>query len=151
GSQVNIVSANNVTLNDINSLTVGGALAGNLNLTAGTTVTFNNLNVGADLNVAANGLISQFLFSSVNVGGATSFAAGPANDIALFFGNDFTGPVTIVSARNVSLTDVNNLAVSGTIGGTLNASAGGSLTVGGAVALDLNGSAGSAITLNALT
>jgi filamentous hemagglutinin family protein len=148
GGAVNIVSANNATINDINSLTVGGVLAGDLNLTAGTTTTFNTLNVGGNLIVVGNGTISES--GPVTVAGAASFTAGPGNDISLFFGNDFGGPVTIVSANNVALSDINDLNVGGSIGGSLSASAGASLTVGGTVGVNLNGSAGTSITLNAL-
>jgi len=45
GGSVNIVSGNDVTLNDINGLSVGGNVNGNLDTTAGGATTFNALNV----------------------------------------------------------------------------------------------------------
>src|SRR5436189_4347277 len=57
GGAVNIVNANNVTLNDVNALTVGGDVNGSLTTTAGGATTFNALTVDGSLTTTANGPI----------------------------------------------------------------------------------------------
>src|SRR5207244_8305717 len=56
GGAVNIVNGKNVTLNDVNGLTVGGTVSGNLNTIAGAGTTFNALNVAGNVVPTANGL-----------------------------------------------------------------------------------------------
>ena len=159
---VSIASANNVTLNDINALTLGlSTISGSLNITAnrlvsdsgaltvGGTTTIsagaasdiildnaddfvgavsvlsgrnlvlnkvNRLNLGAstlsgDLVITANRPISDS--GNVVVNGATSLAAGTANNIVLDSANDFVGAVSIVGGNNVTLNDINDLTVGG--------------------------------------
>jgi filamentous hemagglutinin family protein len=139
---VDIVSARNVTLNDVNGLTVGGTLAGDLSTVSGGATAFNTLNVGGLLTVVANGSISDN--GDITVAGATTLNAGPANDITLNNANDFGGTVAIVNANNVTLADVNSLTVGGNIGGSLSTSAGAAttfnaLTVGGNLTATANG------------
>jgi filamentous hemagglutinin family protein len=117
GGAVDIVSARNVSLNDINALTVGGTLVGDLSTVAGGPTTFNTLSVGGLLTVVANGLISDN--GNVTVGGATTLNAGFGNDIVLDNANDFGAAVSIVAANNVTLVDVNNLTVGGNVAGSL--------------------------------
>src|SRR5207237_75739 len=97
---VSVVSGNNVTLNDVNALTLGAST------------------ISGNLNVTANGLISDS--GNVTVAGATTLAAGAATTIVLDNADDFGGAVSIVSANNVSLNDINGLTVGGTVSGNLN-------------------------------
>jgi nitrogen fixation protein len=142
GGAVNIVSGRNVTLNDINLLTVGGAVSGNLLTTAGAGTAFNALTVGGNLNASASGLISDN--GNVVVVGTTSLAAGPGNDITLDNADDFGGAVAIVSGQNVTLNDINALTVGGAVSGNLLTTAGGAtafnaLTVAGNLNANANG------------
>src|SRR5207244_349319 len=105
---VSIVNGNNVTLNDVNALTLGAStISGNLNATA-------------------NGLISDS--GNVTVAGTTTLAAGAANNIVLDNADDFVGPVSIVSGNDVTLHDINALTVGGTVSGNLNTIAGAGTT-----------------------
>jgi filamentous hemagglutinin family protein len=142
GGAVSIVNANNVTLVDVNSLTVGGNVGGSLTTLANAATTFNALNVGGNLNATANGLISDN--GVVTVGGATSLAAGSGNDITLDNADDFGGAVFVVSGHNVTLNDVNSLTVGGLISGNLTTTANGAtalngMTVGGNLNVNANG------------
>src|SRR5581483_7948680 len=123
---VSIVSGNNVSLNDVNTLTVGGAVAGKLTTTSGGALTFNTLNVGGDLASTAAGTISDA--GAVNIGGATTLTAG-GNDITPSQADDFVGPVNIASGNNVTLNDDNALTVGGTVAGKLTTTSGGALTL----------------------
>src|SRR5207247_6747645 len=88
---VSVVSGNNVTLNDVNALTLGAsAISGNLNVTA-------------------NGLISDS--GNVTVAGANTLAACATNNIVLDNADDFVGPGNIDSGTNVTLNDVKALTI----------------------------------------
>jgi hypothetical protein len=142
GGAVTIVNANNVTLFDVNSLTVGGNIGGSLTTVANGATAFNTLNVGANLNATANGLISDN--GNVIVGGTTTLTAGSGNDITLDNADDFGGAVTIGSGHNVTLNDVNSLTVGGNVSGNLattdnGATALNALTVGGNLNINGNG------------
>lgn len=142
GGDVNVVAANNVTLVDVNSLTVGGNVGGSLTTLANSATTFNALSVGGNLNATANGLISDN--GAVTVGGGTSLAAGSGNDITLDNADDFGGAVFVASGHNVTLNDVNNLTVGGLISGNLATTANGAtalngMTVGGNLNVNANG------------
>jgi len=115
GGAVTLVSGNNVTLNDINDLTVGGSLSGTLTTTAGAPQTLNALNVGG--NLASRQMFDQRQ-RNVIVDGTTSLTAGSGNDITLDNADDFGGAVDIVSGHNVVLNDINGLTVGGTVSGT---------------------------------
>src|SRR6185437_4993384 len=82
---VTIVSGKDVTLNDINALTLGAST------------------VSGNLSVTANGPITDS--GNVIVDGSTSLAAGSGNNITLSKADDFIGPVSIVSGKDVSLND----------------------------------------------
>src|SRR5207302_7997629 len=119
---VSIVSGKDVSLNDINALTLGAST------------------VSANLAVTANGLVSDS--GNVTVAGATSLSAGAANNITLSHADDFVGPVSIVSGKDVSLNDINSLTlgastVSGNLAVTANGliSDSGNVTVAGATSL----------------
>jgi filamentous hemagglutinin family protein len=142
GGAVTIVNANNVTLVDVNSLTVGGNIAGSLTTLANGATALNALSVGADLHVTANGLISDN--AAVTVGGTTTLTAGSANDITLDNADDFGGAVNIISGHNVTLNDVNSLTVGGSVSGNLATTANGgtalnALTVAGNLNVNANG------------
>ncbi|WP_080885985.1 hypothetical protein [Nitrospira japonica] len=109
---VSIVSGNNVTLTDINALTLG---ASTINGTLGVTTT---------------GALTQS--GALNVAGTTTLAAGAGNDITLTnAGNDFS-TVAITSGHNVALTDSNALVLgASTVSGTLGLTAGGPLSQSG--------------------
>jgi hypothetical protein len=149
GGAVNIVSGLNVTLNDVNSLTVGGTISGNLGTTAGGGTAFNAATVAGTLNTAANGPITDN--GNLTVAGTTTLAAGAANDITLDNANDFVGAVTVTSGRNVNINDVNALTIAATASGNLTTTAGGALVVGGSAGNDLTALAGGTATLNAIT
>ncbi len=54
------------------------------------------------------------------VTGATSLAAGAGNNITLSQADDFIGPVSIVSGKDVTLNDINALTVgASTVSGNL--------------------------------
>lgn len=121
---LSVVSGNNVALNDVNALTLGAST------------------VSGTLNVTSNGAITQA--GALAVTGATTLAAGAANNITLNnAGNNFSS-VGVTSGNNVSVTDVNALTLNtSNVSGTFSAS-GGDVTVGGAVA-----STGGAVNLTA--
>ena len=132
GGPVAIASAKDVTLNDVNALTVGGTVSGTLATTTGGATTYNALTVGGNLSATANGLISDN--GNVTVAGATALAAGAANDIALDNADDFGGPVSVNSGNNVALNDVNSLDLgASTVSGNLSAAANGPITDSGNV------------------
>src|SRR6185437_6541760 len=119
---VSIVSGNNVSLNDINALTLGAST------------------VSGNLTITANGLVSDS--GKVTVAGSSSLAAGAGNNITFSQADDFIGPVSVVSGKDVSLNDVNALtlgasSVSGNLAVTANGliSDSGSVTVAGATSL----------------
>jgi len=120
-STVAITSAGNVTLNDTNGFILGSS------------------DISGNLSVTANGTITDAGGSTV--GGTTTLNAG-ANAITLDGGNDFVGPVTIVSATNATLNDTNSLDLAAsTLAGNLSLTAAnditqsGILTVGGTTTL----------------
>ncbi|EEF58979.1 beta strand repeat-containing protein [Pedosphaera parvula] len=136
---VSIASAKDVTLVDINGLTLGSST------------------IGGTLSVSAQGNIVQSW--ALNVTGATTLSAGTSKDIVLTSGNRFTG-ITIPAARNVSLYSyegltLNTIATTGSF--TANSSgtifvagaltSGGSVTLGGA-ACTLNNNVSSTSTVN---
>ena len=88
---MSIVSGKDVTLNDVNALTLGVST------------------VSGNLTVTANGLVSDS--GNVTVARTTSLAAGVGNNITLDNGDDFIGAVSIVSGESVNLTDVNALTL----------------------------------------
>src|SRR6185437_3432992 len=103
---VSIVSGKNVSLNDINTLTLGAST------------------VSGNLAVTANGVISDS--GNVTVAGATSLAAGAGNNITFSKADDFVGPVSIVSGKDVALNDINALTLgASTISGNLSLTANG--------------------------
>ncbi len=130
---VSIVSGKDVTLNDINALTLGAStVSGNLKVTAG-------------------GLISDS--GVVTVAGGTSLAAGAGNNITLSQADDFVGPVSIVSGKDVTLNDINALTLGvSTVSGDLKVTAGGLISDSGVVTVaggtSLAAGAGNNITLS---
>jgi len=84
---VSITSAKDVTLNGINAIDLGASI------------------ISGTLNVTAAGAITDS--GALTVTGTTTLAAGTSNDITLNSANDFTGAVSITSAKDVTLNDVN--------------------------------------------
>jgi hypothetical protein len=124
---VSVVSGNNVTLND------GGALV------LGTST------ISGNLAVTAAGAISQT--GALGVTGTTSITAG-ANTVTLTdAANDFTGSVSVVSASDLTLNDVNALVLgASSVSGTATLTAGGAISQTGTLsATTLTGSAASAV------
>src|SRR5678816_4208392 len=76
GGAVNIVSANNVTLNDVNALTVGGSIGNNFTALAGGAATLNALTVGGNMFVSAIGIVDT---ANIIVTGTTTLAGGGGN------------------------------------------------------------------------
>jgi hypothetical protein len=113
---VSIVSGKDVSLNDVNGLTLGAST------------------VSGNLTVTANGLITDS--GNVSVAGATSLAAGVANGITLSHADNFVGPVSIVSGKDVSLNDVNGLTLgASTVSGNLAVTANGLISDSGNVSV----------------
>src|SRR5204863_348303 len=111
-SPVSIVSGKDVTLNSINGLTLGAS------------------SISGNLTITAKGLIHDS--GNVTVGGATSLSAGAANNISLSQADNFTGPVSVSSANDVTLVDGTALVLgASTIGGKLDVTAGGSISQSG--------------------
>jgi filamentous hemagglutinin family protein len=108
GGAVSIVSGKDVSLRDTNALVLGtSTMSGNLTVRTG-------------------GALTQT--GALAITGTTSLTAGILNDITLAqSGNDFGGAVTIVSGKNVSLTDANTLLFDGasTVSSDLNLTAAG--------------------------
>ena len=125
GGAVSLTTAGsgNATLQDANGLTLGSVqVAGNLQVTAnasGTNTADLNLGsgtIGGNLTAVSNG--GNILQASIpasnrlDVDGNTSLGAGSGN-IVLTQPNDFSGPVTVVSAGNVTLVNSGNLVLGG--------------------------------------
>ena len=111
GGAVKVVSGNNVSLRDVNTLILDtSSVSGNLTLQTG-------------------GALTQT--GDLAVTGTTSVTAG-TNDITLNrLGNNFGGAVQVISGNNVSLRDTDALllgASASTIGGNLTLQTGGALT-----------------------
>ncbi|HUR45555.1 MAG TPA: hypothetical protein VMZ27_06695, partial [Candidatus Saccharimonadales bacterium] len=102
---VTINSGKDVVLNDVDAITVGGNVSGNLNTVSGGGTTFNTLGVSGNLGATAGGVIG---FNAVNVGGnltattpdAITFnTVGVGNNLTVTAGGAIgeSGPVTVGS------------------------------------------------------
>ncbi len=113
---VSVTSGNNVTLNDINALILGAST------------------ISGTLGVTTNGALTQS--GALAVTGATTVAAGIANNITLSnVANNFS-TVGITSGNNVALTDTNALDLgASTVSGNLVLTTGGTLSQTGALAV----------------
>jgi filamentous hemagglutinin family protein len=143
---VNVLGGNDVTLNDINSITLGGVnITGKLDVTAGTDITLNGVVNVASLDLQATaGDITQS-------GGTLTVSAGPTDlkagdDITLDKANDFNGSVNVLGGNDVTLNDINSITLGGVnITGKLDVTAGTDITLNGVVnvaSLDLQATAG---------
>lgn len=118
------------------SLTTNG---GNVSITGSALKTLGSINTtGAsgpgNLTVGSGGEIIQLGSTTLAIKGGMTLAAGAANVTLNNAGNDFTGPVSVTSAGNVSLRDANALVLgASTVSGSLTAVAGGALTQSGAI------------------
>lgn len=106
-----------VSLYDVDEVTLGNVSAGSLTLTT------------------ANGSIAQVTGSSIIVTGATILTAGGTNaDIELDEdANDFDTVLATATGDAVSLTDANDLVINGLTAGTFNLAAGGAVTDAGTI------------------
>jgi filamentous hemagglutinin family protein len=130
GGQVRIVSARDVTLNDVNAFAFGAG---------GTSA------VSRNLNLTAAGPVTQA--NPLTVTRASTLAAGAANDITLTNATNSFGNVRITSGNNVSIRDNTALAFGGgasTVSGTLTVDSNGSVTQAAGSTL----SAGGGMTVN---
>ncbi|NBS12517.1 MAG: hypothetical protein EBS77_07620, partial [Gammaproteobacteria bacterium] len=118
------LQAVNATISDSDGITVGGTLTGSLSVTA-TEVTLDVVQA-ASLGITATGTISDV--GKVSVTGVSTLSA-TANIVLDHADNDFGGLVTVTSAVDTTINDVNalNLKVAST--GALAASAGTTLTL----------------------
>ncbi|QGJ17343.1 S-layer family protein [Polaromonas sp. Pch-P] len=135
------LSALTVTANDIAVGAIGGASAGVTGATSLTAATagadIGDIALNGALNVNALTLSAASALTQANAIKATtaSLTAGALNDITFNnAGNDFTGAVSIVSGRNVVLTDANALRLgTSTVSGTLAVNTAGLIDQSGAV------------------
>jgi len=133
---VSVVIANDVTLLDVNSIDLGAStLTGNLTVQGGGAPGNNITDSGA-------------LF----IGGTTTLIAG-AGSVTLNNANDFVGAVTITSANQATLNDVNALVFGGvsTVTGNLVVTAGGAITDLAGTTLSVSGTAGFTTTGGGIT
>ncbi|MES1977801.1 MAG: YDG domain-containing protein, partial [Pseudomonadota bacterium] len=115
-STVVITSGNNVSIADSNALVLGAST------------------VSGSLGVNTAGAITQS--GVLNVTGATTLAAGAANNITLNNASNNFSTVAITSGNNVSITDANALVLgASTVSGTLGVNTAGAVTQSGAVAV----------------
>ena len=117
GGAVSVVSGNNVSLRDTDSLVLGAStVSGNLTLQTG-------------------GALTQS--GALVVSGTTSITAGPGNNVTLDRSdNNFTGAVSVVSGNDVNLRDTNALILgASTMAGNLTVQTVGALTQSGALAV----------------
>lgn len=124
-----VLRVDNVALNaEAVTLQAGGTLSGNGAASLAGNVTQTG---AATLTATSGGTLT--LNGAVNAGGFSTTISGPGSVVATNAANDFSS-VAIASAQNVSLRDANNLAfAASTVGGTLTAAAGGTLTLNGAL------------------
>ncbi|RBA23598.1 filamentous hemagglutinin N-terminal domain-containing protein [Herminiimonas fonticola] len=92
----------------------------------------NGTGAGGNLTLTTAGALTQ---TGAIVAANTSITAGAANSVTLQnAGNDFSGPVAVGSALNVSLADANDLILgTSTVSGTLNVNSTGAITQTGAL------------------
>ncbi len=154
GDALTVTNAGNVTLVDVNALTLGGLNlpVGALDIDAtGITLTGTVTAASADLNASTGaGAINQ-TGGTVTVTGATVIAAQTTDNITLGQANDFDSDnsgstVTVTSGNNVLLNDVDNITLGAVAAsGTLNVTASGFITgssvvtVGGTTTLNATG------------
>src|SRR5258708_9599940 len=84
--------------------------------------------------VPANGLISDS--GDLTVGGTTTLAAGAGNNITLDNADDFVGAVSVVSGKDVTLSDVNAITLGASaVSGNLTVTANGLISDSGNLAI----------------
>ena len=118
----------NGTLGVSGTVAAGGSL-----LTDSGALNFGALTVNGSLNSTASGAVSQG--AALVVTGATIFTAG-ANNITLSNGANNFASLTLLSANNVDVRDVDGIVLgASSIGGTLNLTAAGAITQSGALSV----------------
>ena len=108
---VSFGSGNDVTLRDVNALILGAST------------------INGNFTLVTDGAITQT--GALDENGNASITAGSGSDITLEnSSNDFTGEITIVSGRDVSLADTNDVSMgAATAAGALTVSSGGDIYV----------------------
>ncbi len=147
--------ANDVTINDINTLTLGTlAIGQNLNVTSTGALNLGTGSIGGTLTANSNGGAISETAGGLSVTGTSSITAGAAAITLTDGGNDFVGAVSLSNsgAHNVALSNGANALTLNTVSvgsGTLNLSgvgisegATGTITQSGAGAVTLTGGAG---------
>ena len=125
---VAIDSSANVRINDANAITVSGDVSQGLTVSAGTTMTLGDIDVGANLAISSSGgAITGG--GTVTVTGTSVLGTGTGHNISLTGNNDFSDTVTLSGGGITTLSDINSLKIAGTNASAL------SLDVGGAVAV----------------
>ncbi len=144
GGQVTVNSGADLSLTDLNALTLAGTVTGGATVTSGAAMTLGALDVGANATLRAGGTLSDN-GNAISVAGTTSLETENGAAIVLDGTNHgFVGSVTIVSAGSLALTNTNPLSLGGDITGAATlASLGkvslGTTAVGGALTLDGDG------------
>lgn len=114
---VSIFSGHNASITDANDLQMG------------------TVDITGTLTLISGGGMTQS--GAMSVGGTTSLTAGSSNNITLNnSGNDFTGAVSVVSGKDVSLRDKNALEMgASTVSGNLTLVSNGAMTQSGALSV----------------
>ena len=125
-----MLGGNDVTLNDVNNITLGDVnITGKLDVTAGTDIALNGVVNVASLDLEATaGDITQTAGTLTVSSGPTDLKAG--DDITLDKANDFVGTVNVLGGNDVTLNDANAMTL-GTVTTT------GKLTLNSAGTLNL--------------
>ncbi|NDC80797.1 MAG: hypothetical protein EB090_06000, partial [Verrucomicrobia bacterium] len=125
---------------DLGTLAVTGPVSVNTASASATIINSKALNLGSsvvngDLTVTANGAITDS--GSLTVSGATQLAAGTANNITLdHAGNNFLGPLRILSANDVTLVGGDGIDLgASTVSGNLLVTANAAITDSGLVSV----------------
>lgn len=115
---VSVVSGNNVSIRDANALQMGTST------------------INGNLTLVTNGAITQS--GALSITGATTLTAGATNDIILTNAlNQFVGPISVISAKDVSIT--NNAATqmdTSTINNNFTLISNGAITQNGALSIN---------------
>ena len=128
GTTTLVAGANDITLDNTNNFSTVGITSGNnVALTDINALVLAPSTVSGTLNVTTNGALTQS--GALAVTGATTLAAGAANNITLNNSANNFSTIGITNGNNVALTDANALDLgASTISGTLNVTTNGAMT-----------------------
>ncbi len=151
GDTVSVSNANNVSIDDANSIRFGAFNAsGNVDIDTegfvsfqGNAVIGGNLDVDTDRNNdSTGGIITDFVGGQLTVTGTSTFDAGTAHSITLInANNDFMGAVSVTQADDVFIDDTNALIFGNVNADVFSIDAGGNVDFQGTVnanTLDVN-------------